>query len=174
MAEGLALLADDLKKLAADIRGLEGHVLPAVAFEMQSVVKRNLLASVDADGGPLLPLKDGSGRRPLLKTLALYNAVRGFVNGKAAVVECKVEYAGIQNQGGTISKPERRRVKGEKPWVFQGADGRTIFTRRIRAHSITIPARQVAGIGRSMVDGVVGVILRFLQVRAKGLIEGSK
>jgi phage gpG-like protein len=166
VAEGLALLADDFKKLAADIRGLEGHVLPAVAFEMQSVVKRNLLASVDADGGPLLPLKDGSGRRPLLKTLALYNAVRGFVNGKAAVVECKVEYAGIQNHGGTINKPERRRAKGEKPWVFQ-KDGATIFTRRIRAHSVTIPARNFLGVGATMSEKVKGVILRFLEIRNK-------
>jgi phage gpG-like protein len=171
VAESLSTLASDLTALAADIRGLESQVLPAVAYEMQTQVKRNLLSSTDIDGAPFKPLADGSGRRPLLKSLALLNSVISYVNGNAAVVEVKAEYAAIQNRGGTINKPERRRSGKEKPWVWMGKVGQTIFSRHIRAHTITIPRRQFIGPSERMIEGCIGVILRFLQIRHKILEE---
>jgi phage gpG-like protein len=170
VAESLSTLASELTALAADIRGMESQVLPAVAFEMQSQVKRNLLSSTDIDGAPFKPLADGSGRRPLMKTLALFNSVISYVNGNTAVVEVKAEYAAIQNRGGTVNKPDRRRSGKEKPWVFM-REGQAIFTRHIRARTVTIPRRQFIGPNERMTEGCIGVMLRFLQIRNK-ILEG--
>jgi phage gpG-like protein len=157
----LELLASDFAAMSRELRGMESQVLPKVATVMAFETKRNLLESVDVEGRPFAPLADGSGRRPLLKSLGLFNAVRGFVRGNAAVVECDVPYAGIQNFGGTIEYGEKRRGPGEKPWVFVSREGRTVFTRRIGPHKITIPARQFSGVGGRMVDAVVKVVLDF-------------
>ena len=53
-----------------------------------------------------------------------------------------LSYAGIHQRGGTIHKHAKAR---QKPWVFGVQGGQTIFTRRIRAHTITIPARPFLG-----------------------------
>ncbi len=158
--EQIDLLADDFYEMSRELRGMERDVLPAVVREMTFQTKRNLIESTDAFGKPFEPLKDGSGRKPLLKTLRLFQAIRGYVSGNAAVVECVVDYARIQNQGGTIVKGEQRRTGAEKPWVFV-VNGRTIFTRRIRPHKTTIPARRFMGTGRRMIEACVKVVLDF-------------
>ena len=65
-----------------------------------------------------------------------------------------VEYAGIHQFGGKIKKPERRRGKGEKPWVFTGQDGSTVFTKKIRAHEINIPARPFIGTNDQLLEDI--------------------
>jgi phage gpG-like protein len=157
-AEQVDLLANELFGMARELHGMEREVLTEVAQEMAAQTRRNLDESIDTFGRPFLPLKSGSGRRPLMKTGALYRAVRGHVQGNAAVVVCDVPYAGIQNRGGTISKPARQR---DKPWVFMGRGGGLVFTRRIRAHTVTIPARQFMGTGNRMITACVKVVLDF-------------
>jgi phage gpG-like protein len=157
----LELLATDFASMSRELRGMDAKVLPLVAREMEFETKRNLLEGVDANGTAFAPLADGSGRRPLLKSLGLFNAVRGSVRGNAAVVECDVPYAGIQNQGGTVLYGEKRRGPGEKPWVFVSRDGATVFTRRIAPHKVVIPARQFMGAGVRMLDACVKVVVDF-------------
>jgi phage gpG-like protein len=157
----LELLATDFAAMSRELAGMDRQVLPLVAREMEFETKRNLLEGVDVEGNPFQPLAEGSGRRPLLKSLALFNGIRGYVRGNAAVVECDVPHAGIQNFGGTITYGERRRGPGEKPWVFVSREGATIFTRRIGPHKVVIPARQFSGVGGRMVDAVVKVVLDF-------------
>jgi phage gpG-like protein len=148
----LDAFAAQMKNAATELRRRE--VLSRVAKAVELDAKRSIDTSRDVDGLPFKPLADGSGRRPLFKTGELYNAIRAFVRGTAVVVTCAVPQANIQNFGGTIRKPERRRLK---PWVFV-KNGVTIFTRRIRAHTVTIPRRQFVG-GESGADAVVKVLL---------------
>jgi phage gpG-like protein len=157
----LELLSSDFAAMSRELRGMDRQVLPLVARTMEFETKRNLLEGVDVEGRPFAPLADGSGRRPLLKSLGLFNRVRGFVRGNAAVVECDVPDAGIQNFGGTVEYGEKRRGPTEKPWVFVSREGATIFTRRIGPHKVVIPARQFSGVGGRMVDAVVKVVLDF-------------
>jgi phage gpG-like protein len=56
-------------------------------------------------------------------------------------------YAAVHQYGHTFHRPERTRTK---PWVFPGGDGGVVFTRRIKAHTQTIPARPFLGFNEPM------------------------
>jgi phage gpG-like protein len=168
MAISFKVFQDELTVLASELKGLEQQILPAIAQTMKTETQRNLLTSTDAYGVKFPPLKDpeDQGRRPLLKTFALFNAIQAYVLGNAAVCVCKVEYAGAHNEGALVRKAENRRAPPQKPWVFQ-KDGKTIFTYRIKAHSFIIPRRKFMGIGERLVESIKERILKFLDVRSR-------
>jgi phage gpG-like protein len=115
------------------------------------------------DAGPgwvpnaLMTVLAKKSSKPLTDNGYLKKSLSGRVEGQQVVVFTRLIYAAIQNYGGTINFPERVRTKGMKPWVFKlpfagGAyykfktavktTRKTIFAMRIRAHSVTIPARE--------------------------------
>ena len=67
-----------------------------------------------------------------------------------------LDYAATHQYGRDV--PEKRRAK---PWVFQGRDGRTIFTRRIKAHRI--PARPFMGISERAQGLIVTTFREFVE-----------
>ena len=73
--------------------------------------------------------------------------------------------AALHQEGGTLFLPERRRVSGQKPWVFPGRDGRTVFTRRLKAHAVTIPARPFVGIGPTLAHRFARVLAEYRERR---------
>jgi len=128
------------------------------------------------DGTPFLPLKyprnrardkrarGGTGQKPLQDTGLLKAAAGGGAGfyqetGNLYLQQSVVlAYAAAHQFGVTVSYPERRRAK---PWVFE-VDGRLVFTRRIRAHTKTIPARPFMGIN----DQTLGYATEILQENA--------
>jgi phage gpG-like protein len=67
-------------------------------------------------------------------------------------------YAGIHNFGGTINVPA---WQGTKARAFTGPDGRTIFTRKTRAHTVTIPQRMFVGVGEKLADDCATVFMNW-------------
>lgn len=68
-------------------------------------------------------------------------------------------YAARHQYGGTWNVPARSRAK---PWVFTDPSGRKIFTRRLKAHAITTPARPFLGIGTALLGKISAVFETFL------------
>jgi phage gpG-like protein len=113
---------------------------------------------VSPDGTPYVPLKrersHGPGLlsgTPLAGTSLHASLLPGGpghveqVTPTSLAVSTNHPLAAVHRQGATISKPERRRGRGEKPWVFEGAGGELVFTKRIRAHVVSLPAREFIG-----------------------------
>jgi phage gpG-like protein len=75
-----------------------------------------------------------------------------------------LEYAGVHQFGHTFQRPEKRR---DKPWVFQ-KDGRTIFTKRIRAHTQTVPARPFLGLNDNLKSDIGAILLEEFQKQVLG------
>ncbi len=121
----------------------------------------NFAEGHDPDGQPWLPLKrpranSKGGDRPLQDTGILRGSVTGngpghveTMTATSLTIGSNLDYAGIHNYGGTVHLPERRRGRGQKPYVFRIGD-LTIFTRRIRAVDILIPQRRFVGIGAKL------------------------
>lgn len=141
-----------------------------VLLEAES--KRCFHEARDPDGTPWRPLQrprdrprrgkkgKGGGDRPLRDTGALMQSVTARQTGPAEVTwGSGLQYAALQNYGGTVRKPERRR---EEPWVFRAPDGRTVFTRHIRAHAVTVPPRTFVGVSRETEETVRGMAAEFV------------
>lgn len=137
-----------------------------------SQYKRCFDESRSPDGKPWAPLKrprnrkrdrkakGGTGQKPLrdkglLMAAASASAATGAIRelGRFHLEQgTNLDYAAAQNFGTTIRVPERRRAKA---WVFaDAANSAAIFTRRIKAHLVRIPARPFIGITQAMVDKI--------------------
>lgn len=136
----------------------------------KSSIKDNFAGSHAPDGTPWLPLaRPRQGKRhrnstplPLRDTGLLMASVTASgphhverTDDHSMQVGTNLEYAAIQNFGGTVNHPERTRAK---PWVFTNGQGQTIFTRRIKAHSVTIPARPFLGWSPKLVEQTADIL----------------
>ena len=149
--------------------------LKECAVIIKADVKRNFYESHAPDGTPWLPLKrprqgkrhQGSTPKPLLDQGILANSffsdgAQGHIEeitASALTVGTNDERARIHQEGGTIHQPERSRAK---PWVFPTPTGEVIFTRRIKAHDVVIPARPFAGFSAEALSDMDGILGDFL------------
>lgn len=137
--------------------------LTAIKVLLIADVRDNFHGSHAPDGTAWLPLKNPSKRRggasakPLRDTGLLMASVtaqgRGHVERigeHELVLGTNLDYAAVHQFGATIFFPERRR---RKPWVFESG-GRKVFTRRIRAHTVTIPARPFLGFSERAINRI--------------------
>jgi phage gpG-like protein len=88
----------------------------------------------------------------------LPGSIHATVTGDGVEVGTSHPGAAAHNSGAVIRVPERRRGKGEKPFVFTGKDGKLVYTMRIRAHAVTIPQRTFLDWSPQWVDGVAAVV----------------
>jgi phage gpG-like protein len=169
MGAGIAMQMEGL------LRGLEQSVAPAnfpyravlndLSVYLAGRAKESFENSAAPDGTKWAALKrprnrtrdkrasGGTGQKPLrdrdiLMASATGQGPNGVRNFGPTWLEqgSKLNYAGPQNYGAKINKPEQVRPYPKKPFVFEGPEGRRIFARRIRAHTVTIPARPFLGL----------------------------
>ncbi len=143
--------------------------LKTIRLLLISATKRNFANGSSPDGVPWEPLKYRKGL-PLRDTDILMASVTAGgadsideLSGSGLRFGTSLDYAGPQNWGATISYPERTRPHGVKPWAFPGPDGRLIFTRRIRAHTVTIPARPFLGVTDELQQRINDVVRKYFE-----------
>ncbi len=182
MAAALEMSLDEfaafLNRKASDLTRLDlSKPLAVILLLAKSSIKENFAGSHAPDGTPWLPLKQarqgkrhkGSSPLPLRDTGLLMASTGGgphhveHVTDREMSVGSNLEYAAIQNYGGTVHVSERTR---SKPWVFTNQHGQTIFTRHIKAHSVTIPARQFIGWSPQLIEDVSDVLGEALEKAA--------
>jgi phage gpG-like protein len=129
--------------------------LKTIRLLLIAATKQNFANGSDPDGVPWAPLKSRQGL-PLRDKGILMASISGSGIGSISELTSRglrygssIEYAGIQNFGGTIRQPARERPYPAKPWVFKSG-GRTVFTRKMAARSITIPARRFLGVTETL------------------------
>ena len=148
----------DCDRRAADMRTLDFRPpLEQCKYDLAEATKENFVRAQGPDGKAWAPLKrprEDGRTHPLWKTgrLAASTGVGG--EGHVERIEAlwliygtNLFYAAAHQYGHTWSVPTRYRLPHQKPWVFKGADGKLVFTRKIKAHSWTVPARPFMGIG---------------------------
>lgn len=84
----------------------------------------------------------------------LFRSIKSMYSSRSASVRSVgVKYAGIHEFGGTVEIPEIRptRARALRFWSPQGI----VFTRRVRAHSVHIPARPFLLIQEEDMDRIV-------------------
>lgn len=127
-----------------------GPAANATAVYLAAQGKRSIAESRSPDGVPYAPLKVRKGKalwnRGLLAASISARAA-AVPGGFAAEQTVGVAYGPPHQTGFTV--PERRR---RKPWVFNGAGGKTVFTRHIRAYRV--PARPFLGVTPKMADRI--------------------
>lgn len=124
------------------------------------------------DGTPWLALKNPSRRRggasakPLRDKGLLMASVTAHGQGHveeltatSLVLGTNLDYARPQQDGARIYFPARKR---QKPWVFQVNGGMTVFTRKIKAHSVTIPPRPFLGFSARALDRIDKIFAEWL------------
>lgn len=135
--------------------------LTAARVLLVADVRENFDQGHDPEGQAWLPLKNPSQRRggasakPLRDKDILMASVTAQGNGHVEtltdtelVLGTNLDYAAPQQFGASIFFPEKRR---SRPWVFE-SQGRKVFTRHIKAHQTTIPARPFLGFSARAVD----------------------
>lgn len=163
----LSDLAPWLASLGADLARLSWkRPLKAAAVMLAASAKECFEQGQSPAGVPWAPLKrpranSKGGDKPLRdKGLLMASLTARGMNHIEDITDDRLEfgtnldYAGIHQDGGTIHFPDKRRGPGEKPWVFPGPDGNPIFTRHIKEHDVTIPARPFLGISDSLAEQV--------------------
>lgn len=148
--------------------------LTAVKVLLVADVRENFDQAHAPDGTAWLPLKNpsqrrgGSSSKPLRDTGLLMASVtaqgRGHVEQiteDTLVLGTNLPYAGVHQHGATIFFPEKTR---KKPWVFE-AGGKKVFTRRLKAHSVTIPARPFLGFSPRALDRIDKIFGEWLEQR---------
>lgn len=169
----------DLSQFAAwaerTARNLQADATPAIKqclVLVSAETKRNFAEGHGPDGEAWAPLKNprnrardrrargGGGQKPLRDTGILMGSVTAAGPGHIEQVGpdgftygTNLDYAAVHQYGAAIHKSARTR---QKPWVFPGPDG-PIFTRRIKAHVINIPARPFLGWNDDMVEGCANI-----------------
>lgn len=148
------------EQLAAYLTGLAlqridfGPVAQVARVYLAAQSKRCIAESRSPDGVAYAPLKRRKGK-PLWHTgvmVAGLGAVsQTFANGFSATQTVGTDYSLAQNFGFTARVPEKKR---KKPWVWKDAKGLTVFARKIRAHTVTVPARRFLGISDPMAGRV--------------------
>lgn len=180
MAAAMEMTLDDLARFldqrASQLTRIDlTKPMKVILLLAKSSIKENFAGSHAPDGTPWLPLKrPRQGKRhrnstplPLRDTGLLMASVTSAgphhverTDERSMQVGTNLEYAAIHNFGGTIHKPERARAK---PWVFTNGQGQTIFTRKIKEHDVTIPARQFIGWGPKLIEQTADVLSEALE-----------
>ena len=174
----LKQFAAEVERAGVDLDRLDFRRPLAVCAQLvRSATLDNFAGAHDPEGIPWLPLKRRRGQplrdRGLLMAAATSGAAVTITSHTLTyrlVAANVLEYAGIHNAGGRIQVPERSR---SKPWVFEGTGGEVIFTRRIRAHTVTIPRRQFLGFGPSLVEKIDRVLAEFVAQKVAALGQGG-
>lgn len=150
--------------------------LRRIAVLARSSVLENFSGSHSPEGIPWLPLRhrraNSKGEdKPLRDTGVLMASVTA--SGSAGHVEAitsrslklgtNIVYAAVHQFGHTFQRPARRR---DKPWVFVGRGGATVFTRSIRAHTQTVPARPFLGWGDQLLHRSGQILAEYLGEQA--------
>lgn len=157
-----------LHRKAEDLRRLDlTRPLKTIAVLAKADMKERFATATAPDGSAWLPLKrpranSKGGDKPLRDNGILMASATAAgpkhveeVTTSSLVVGTNLDYAPIQNFGGTIHVPKKTRAK---PWVFTSAEGQTIFTRHIKGHDVTIPARQFVGWSEQLIEQSTEVI----------------
>lgn len=182
-------LADVLALTESLRRKLTPRAMPRttadVATYLAAQVKRRFDEGVGPDGSAWLPLKQprnrprdrrgakaggGSGQKPLRDSGRLMASATGassiLETGPLHVVQgTNLEYARVHQFGATMRRPARMRTD-RSFWSFLNGEGDRIYTRRIREHTITIPARPFLGINERDV-------YRIQQIAMDNLLRGE-
>lgn len=171
----LAQFADRLGQKAEALARLDlRQAMRQAAVAIRADTLLNFQHSSDPDGNPWLPLKRARANskgndKPLLDHGILRAASTSpgphhqeTLTATSLTITNNLDYAAIHNFGGVIHKPTRSR---KKPWVFTAPDGRTIFTRKIKAHDITIPQRRFMGFGPRLLGTLDDIFVDFLETR---------
>jgi phage gpG-like protein len=183
MAGGTLTLDQWAGRLDGAARRL-GDLTPAMT-ECANIVAADLYEKmgegVSPDGTPYLPLKaerrHGAGLlagTPLAGTSLHASLLPGGpghveqVTPTSLAVGTSHPLAAVHRQGATISKPERRRGPGQPPWVFEGAGGGLVFTRRLRAHTFRLPAREFIGWSPSALEKCEEILGRYAMAPLTG------
>jgi len=145
-------------------------------------VKDNFSGQHAPDGTPWRPLKRPRDRERdrraaarggvqqvlrdtgILQASVTAQGARGNIDeltDRHLVFGTSLSYAAAHQYGAQVERPERTRPYPQKPWVF-GVDGQTVFTRRIKAHTVTIPARPFLGLNEHVIGRVLYVFADFL------------
>lgn len=153
-----------------------------VSFYLGNSVKRRFDTGTAPDGSPWEPLKNprnrsrdkrargGSGQKPLRDSGLLMASATGQPGAEGAVRETgpfhlvqgtNLEYAGVHNFGATIHRQRREAPTsgGKKFWAWQPIGEGWVYARRIKAHTITIPARQFIGLNDADMDKITMIAL---------------
>lgn len=158
-----------------------------VGIYLGAQAKRRFDEGVGPDGVAWVPLKQprnrsrdrrgaraggGSGQKPLRDSGRLMASTTGAASiletGPLHVVQgTNLEYAAVHQFGVTMRRPARRAPtrSGRPFWSFLSGAGDRIYTRRIREHTITIPARPFLGINERDV-------YRIQQITLDNLLRG--
>ena len=81
----------------------------------------------------------GTSARILRDTGRLQNSISGRIEATSVIIGTNVVYGRIHQDGGTIRVPELRPRRAQALRFVIGAQ--VIFARRVKAHSVRIPAR---------------------------------
>jgi phage gpG-like protein len=161
-----------------------------IALLLEASAKECFEGGRSPEGQPWAPLKhprdrprdrnartgDGNAQRPLRDTGALMASLSA--GGEHHVERMtdsvfnwgtNLDYAGVHQFGHTFNRPEKRRGPGEKPWVFTGKDGNTVFTRHIKAHQQTVPARPFLGLTPTLLEDMEQVIREEFERQVLGM-----
>jgi phage virion morphogenesis protein len=175
MPTSLEITVEQLGKFfagkAAQAQTLDLSVPMRIIAELvKSSIKKNFATGAAPDGTPWLPLKrprqgkrhKGSSAQPLRDTGLLMASVTSAgphhletIGSNFLEIGTNLVYAGVHQFGATINQAERHR---RKPWVFTNEQGATIFTRRIRAHTVRLPARPFLGFSDELVQDISDVL----------------
>ena len=150
-----------------------GPVFATIKVLLSSYTKQNFDGSHEPDGTPWLKLqhpRPRGGDKPLRDTGLLMASVVGngpdhYERIEKARMEwgTNLDYAGVHQEGALIHHPEQTRPYPAKPWVFLDPDSNeTVFTRRIRAHDVLIPARPFLGINDELAGDITEAVGEFV------------
>jgi len=155
----LADLAPWLANLGAQAARVSWlRAMKAATVMLKADFKENFERGESPDGVPWLPLKrqranSKGGDLPLRDTGVLMASATAQGPGHVEnITDTSLEFgtnldkAQILNDGGTVRFPERTRKPPLPPWVFPGKGGRPVFTRKIKEHTVAIPARPFVGL----------------------------
>lgn len=113
------------------------------------------------------PRKGGRGGGPLVDSGSLLRSLidQGHpqhveeITPDSLTIGTTNPLAPVHDEGATVHVPEQFRGPGEKPLVFTAPDGKTVFTRHVAAHDVTIPARPFMGISEKTQEKAAEIIL---------------
>lgn len=142
----------DLNKLGIVQSKLKNGIVAAIAEWLRYIIRSAFETQASPEGVSWAPLSvsyqaqkelQRPGRRILELSGALFEqATRGpIITGSTITAESTLPYAGAQQYGASIAIPEMRPKKIGGALRFYNANGDAVFARRVRAHTVNIPAR---------------------------------
>lgn len=174
----LADLAANLQARADAIKGADfTRPLKTIRWLIIADVKANFRDQHDPDGTPWEPLKrPRPGGLILRDTGVLMASVTAAGVGsidelwaRGLRVGTSIDYAGIQNFGGTIEhKAGPRKLKYRK-----GKRKGTTVSQQVKSYSVTIPARRFLGVGDALRGKIDGILAKFVAGLMKGQDNGG-